>query len=151
VWLGNNGRDVKFVKSTDGGDSFTNPVVLAKGIVPLASPYLEDIDGWNHLPGASFRMGTYCNGCAGSGNNVIFAWADYREEVSRIYYRRSADAGNTWEGPSSGQPLLTGGGNDTMASEADHHDFHPQLTSTPSGELAVLFINSVQRGVESSQ
>lgn len=146
VWLGNNGRDVKFVKSTDGGDSFTNPMVVAKGIVPLASPYLEDIDGWNHLPGASFRIGTYCTGCAGSGDNVIFAWADYREGISRIYYRRSADAGNTWEGPSSGQPLLAGDDNDTIASERDQHDFHPQLISTPSGELGCAFYEFGPKG-----
>ncbi len=35
VWLGNNSRDVKFVKSVDGGDTFTDPTVVAKDIVPL--------------------------------------------------------------------------------------------------------------------
>ncbi|MBV9179048.1 MAG: exo-alpha-sialidase [Nitrososphaeraceae archaeon] len=72
---------------------------------------------------------------------MSFAWADYRERISRIYYRRSADAGNTWEGPSSGQPLLTGEEDDNynaIVSETDQHDFHPQLISTPSEEIGYV-------------
>ena len=65
VWLGNNNSDVKFVKSTDGGDSFTEPMVVAKGIVPLSSPYLENIHGRSHLTGGSFRVVTVCTGCTG--------------------------------------------------------------------------------------
>jgi hypothetical protein len=49
VWLGNNSRDVKFVRSTDGGDSFTSPIVVAKGIVPLLYPYIENTHGWSHF------------------------------------------------------------------------------------------------------
>lgn len=63
---------------------------------------------------------------------MIFAWADYREGVSRIYYRSSDDGGITWEGPPSGQPLLI---EKEMRSEKDQHEFHPQLISTPSGEI----------------
>jgi hypothetical protein len=142
VWLGNNNRDVKFVKSTDGGDSFTNPMAVAKDIVPLAYPYVENSHGRDHFPGATFRTGTYCTGCTAAGNNVIFAWADYREGISRIYYRRSTDGGNTWEGPPSGQPLLTG----NILSEPDQQDFHPQLISTPSGEIGCAFYEFGPKG-----
>lgn len=142
VWLGNNNRDVKFVKSTDGGDSFTNPMVIAKDIVPLTYPYLENTHGLDHFPGATFRMGTYCTGCTAAGNNVIFAWADYREGISRIYYRRSTDGGDTWEGSPSGQPLLTG----DILSEEDQQDFHPQLISTPSGEIGCAFYEYGPKG-----
>jgi hypothetical protein len=143
VWLGNNDRDVKFVKSIDGGDSFTDPTVVAKGIVPLSYPYIEITHGWSHFPGATFRMGTYCTGCTSAGTNVIFAWADYREGISRIYYRSSTDGGNTWEGPPSGQPLLTG---DDLVSDTDQQDFHPQLISTPSGEIACAFYEFGPKG-----
>ena len=102
MWLGNNDRDVKFVKSIDGGDSFTDPLVVAKGIIPLSYPYIENTHGWSHFPGATFRMGTYCTGCTTAATYVIFAWADYREDVSRTYYRHSTDGGNTWEGRPSG-------------------------------------------------
>jgi hypothetical protein len=142
VWLGNRLNDVKFVKSTDGGDSFTNPMIVAKGIVPLAYPYLENTHGWDHFPGTTFRMGTYCTGCTGGGDNVIFAWADYREGISRIYYRRSTDGGNTWEGPPSGQPVLTG----DIVSETNQQDFHPQLISTPSGEIGCAFYEYGPKG-----
>src|SRR5215467_3310806 len=142
-WLGNNDRDVKFVKSIDGGDSFTSPIVVAKDIVPLSYPYLENTHGWSHFPGATFRMGTYSTGCAGAGTNVIFAWADYREGISRIYYRHSKDGGNTWEGPPSGQPLLLG---DELVSDSDQQDFHPQLICSPSGEIACAFYEFGPKG-----
>jgi hypothetical protein len=143
VWLGNNDRDVKFVKSTDGGDSFTDPMVVAKGIIPLSYPYTENTHGWSHFPGATFRMGTYCTGCASAGTNVIFAWADYREGISRLYYRRSTDAGISWEGPPSGEPLFTG---DEVVSDTDQQDFHPQLISTPSGEIGCVFYEFGPKG-----
>ena len=81
-------------------------------------------------------------GCTAVGNNVIFAWADYREGISHIYYRRSTDGGNTWEGPPSGQPLLTG----NILSEPDQQDFHPQLISTPSGEIGCAFYEFGPKG-----
>jgi hypothetical protein len=143
VWLGNNNRDVKLVKSTDGGDSFSSPIIVAKSIVPLLIPYLENTHGWSHFPGSTFRMGTYCTGCVGAGSTVIFAWADYREGISRIYYRRSIDGGNTWEGPASGQPLFTG---DMAGLASDQQDFHPQLISTPSGAIGCAFYEYGPKG-----
>lgn len=142
VWLGNDDRDVKFVKSTNGGDSFTGPMVVAKGIVPLTYPFIERTHGWDHFAGSTFRVGTYCTGCACAGDNVVFAWADYREGISRIYYRRSTDAGNTWEGSASGQPLLS----ENILSGTDQHDFHPQLISTPSGEIGCAFYELGPKG-----
>lgn len=143
VWLGNNDRDVKFVKSINGGDSFTDPMVVAKGIIPLSYPYIENTHGWSHFPGATFRMGTYCTGCTSAGTNLIVAWADYREGISRVYYRRSTDGGINWEGPSSGQPLLTG---DDLMSDSDQQDFHPQIIGTPSGEIACAFYEFGPKG-----
>lgn len=124
VWItGNN--EIKFVKSTNGGDSFSIPKLVASGITPLPS----------HLPGAKFRVFSPPTGCAGLGDNVIFAWADYREGVSRIYYRRSTNGGNSWEGSISGQPLLTGG----AVSAVNQHEFHPQIINTPNGEIGCAF------------
>jgi hypothetical protein len=73
--------------------------------------------------------------CSGAAQIVVVAWADYREGVSRIYYQYSQDAGATWLGPASGQPLLP----PYLASQGDQHDFHPQLASMPSGEIACAF------------
>src|SRR5262249_36422586 len=96
------------------------------------------LGSWPHFPGATFRVLTLATGCAGSGNNVIFAWADGREVIggqrqSRIYYRHSTDGGSTWQGPTSGQPLLTG------AIAANLHHFHPQIISDPNGVIGCAF------------
>lgn len=151
VWSGSDKIDIRFIKSTDGGDSFSEPKVAAKDITTLiVFPMGKETTGggvaypssdeWHHFPGARFRIITFPTGCTGKDKNVIFAWADARERIddkpiSRIYYRRSINGGDTWEGPASGQPLLTG---DTMP-EADQHDFHPQIVSTPNGEIGCAF------------
>jgi hypothetical protein len=129
------GNKVQFVKSTDGGDSFSAPLVIADGITPLASPPLPAPNGFPELPGGKFRVLTVPACCSGTAQTVVVAWADYREGVSRIYYQYSQDAGTTWLGPTSGQPLLP----PYLASGADQHDFHPQLASMPSGEIACAF------------
>jgi len=131
---GQSGTQIKYVKSTDGGSSFSPAQVAANGITSLRGP-LPETGGWPHFPGASFRVLTLATGCAGSGNHVVFAWADYRDGISRIYYRRSNNGGTTWHGPASGQPLLAG----AVASAADKQDFHPQLIATPNGEIGCAF------------
>ncbi|MBA3920153.1 MAG: exo-alpha-sialidase [Nostocaceae cyanobacterium] len=137
VWV-TASNQIKFIKSTNGGESFSAPVVAASGITTLSA--FPTTEGWSTFLGASFRILTLPTGCIGTGNNVIFAWADAREIVSgqrrsRIYYRHSTDGGNTWQGPDSGQPLLTG----VLAPPSSKHDFHPQLISTPTGEIGCAF------------
>jgi hypothetical protein len=133
VWInGQSGSQIKFVKSTDGGNSFSAPAVAANGITSLRGA-LPETNGWPHFPGTSFRVLTIATGCAGAGGNVVFAWADYREGASRIYYRRSTNGGGSWQGPAAGQKLLTG------AISAALHDFHPQLACTPAGEFGCAF------------
>jgi hypothetical protein len=119
------GNQIKFTKSTDGGNSFSAPASAATGIIQIPGK----------LPGGRFRTSTIPTACAGAGSNMVVAWADYREGVSRIYYRRSTNGGNTWQGSASGQPLMTG----AVASVAGMHDFHPQLASTPNGEIGCAF------------
>ena len=130
VWV--SGTQIKFVKSTDGGDSFSASAVAASGITLIPGA----------LPGGKFRTFTLPTGCTGSANIVICAWADNREGVSRIYYRRSTNGGGTWQGSGSGSPLLTG----AVASAANQHDFHPQLINTPSGEIGCAFYEFGPKG-----
>jgi hypothetical protein len=131
VWVA--GTQVKFVKSTDGGDSFSAPKVAASGITLIPA---------GHFPGATFRVFTLPTGCTGTGSNVVFAWADYRDGVSHIYYRHSPNGGSGWNGPNSGQRLLTGG----LASAANQHEFHPQLINTPGGEIGCAFYEYGPKG-----
>lgn len=135
IWTSQDGRDIKFVKSTDGGDSFTTPALVATGITSLDAAGLSAPDGFPELPGGTFRVSTIASAAAGLGGTLAVAWADYRERVSRIYYRSSSDWGSTWHGDPSGQPLLTG----PVASLPTQHDFNPQLACTPAGHIACAF------------
>jgi hypothetical protein len=121
VWFSEPDSAIKFVKSSDGGDTFTAGIA-ASGISPLSEGPLQ---------GASFRVG--CIPCASPGRNgtVVAVWADSREGRSRIYMARTADGGLTW---SPSRPLLPPG-----AALANQDDFHPQIDSWQGGGIACSF------------
>ena len=131
VWI--NGATIHMVKSTDGGQTFSADTTIVSALTTLSSS-LPAPGGFPELPGGKFRVLTLPATATGGGHAVLVAWADYRDGVSRIYYRRSTDGGVTWLGPVSGQPLLP-----AWRTGADQHDFHPQLASRPSGEIACAF------------
>lgn len=133
VWVA--GSDIMFVKSTDGGGSFSAPVAAVSGITPLASPPLLAPGGFPELPGGSFRVLTIAACIAGASGAIVLSWADYREGHSRIYYAYSHDAGAIWSSAPSGQPLLTG----DLASGAGQHDFHAQIAALPNGNIGCAF------------
>lgn len=118
VWA--DGNQIKMIISADGGDSFHSAASPATGIETLSSA-LPSPNGYSIFPNGNFRVLTLPTACVGNGNEVIAAWADYREGVSRIYYAFSDDRGNSWKTGLSGQPLLTG------PIPADQQHFHPQL------------------------
>jgi hypothetical protein len=124
---------IKFVKSTNGGDSFSAPQIAVSGMTDLEN-VLPFTGGFAHLPGGQFRVLTLVTCCVGRNNEIMVAWADGREidgtgnHVSRIYYRRSVNGGATWLGSSSGDPLL---GNNSSVSKTMHH-FHPQIINRPN-------------------
>jgi hypothetical protein len=137
-----NGGQVKVVVSTDGGDSFSDPKVIADGITNLSradppAPHMPAPDGFPEQPGGTFRVDTFPAICAGPAGVVCVAWADYREGVSRIYFQRSFDAGATWtsDGSPAGRPLLAG----AVTPPRTLHHFHPQLAADPSGDIMCAF------------
>jgi hypothetical protein len=138
VWSGTD--TIKYIKSIDGGDSFSSPTTVASGITTLDD--LPTTNGWHHFPGATFRVEGFGTLCPGAADNVVVAWPDLREGVSRIYYRRSINGGNTWQGPVSGQPLLKG----EVSSKPNQHDFFPQLVTAPSGEIGCAFYELGPKG-----
>ncbi len=137
------GGQIKFLKSTDGGNTFSASAVAASGITNLPGS-IPGTGGFAQFPGTKFRVLTLATACTGSGNTVICAWADGREGGStrqaRIYYRRSLDGGTTWAGPPSGQPLL----NLTFPPPTRHH-FHPQLIGDPNGVIGCAFYELGQK------
>jgi len=127
------GTNIVMTKSSDGGASFTMPQTIVTGITLIsgAPPGFA----FPVLPGGTFRVITLPTGCAGDGAVFVVAWADQRDGDTHIYYRRSNNHGSSFSGPASGQRLLTGG----VASAAAMHEFHPQLASTPTGEIGCAF------------
>ncbi len=135
LWLtGQAGTQIRMATSTDGGETFRDPAVVANGITSLRGA-LPETFGWPHFPGADFRVLTVATGCTTSHNVVLVAWADARQGSSRIYYRHSRDGGLHWDGPASGRPLLSG----VNASAADQQEFLPRLLCTPEGEICCAF------------
>jgi hypothetical protein len=133
------GSNIKFIRSTDDGDTFSPATVIASGITTLSS-VLPHTDGWPHFPGATFRVLTLPTACAGNGTIVTVAWADMREGSSRIYYRRSPDGGINWLGGASGEKLQT------QAIAANLHHFHPQIVSQPNGRIGCSFYEIGPKG-----
>jgi len=133
VWAPEGGDSIKLVTSSDGGSTFSAPVIVANGITNIMGAFPAPY-GWPTFPGASFRVITFGTGST-NGTNLTVVWADAREGVARIYYRHSSNLGSSWHGPSSGQPLLTG----KLASAGSKQDFHPQIATTPTGEIGCVF------------
>jgi hypothetical protein len=142
-------KEMKFLRSTDGGESFSSPVTVASPIVDIEKAF-PSTNGWSHFPGSTFRILTVATGCAGANGEVLIAWADAREQVqgrpvSRIYYRRSPDGGQTWDGPPSGQPLVLPNV-DAAVMDGVTHDFHPAIVAAPR-EMAPSINNDMSGAI----
>ena len=122
------------MRSIDGGDTFSAPEVVVDGLTPLPGDIGESFP---EFPPGNFRVETFPTVCAGSTGRVIVAWPDRREGVARIYYRRSTNGGATWEGNSSGEPLLKNALAANVGLEMNH--FHPQLEGLRDGTIACAY------------
>ena len=115
--------EIRYTRSTDGGDTFSPPVAVVTGIVDLFAALPRPFD-YPQFPGGTFRVLTVVTSCVAANNRLVVAWADFRDGVSRIFHRVGSNGGTTWLGPPNGQPLLLAGGPRTQ------QYFHPQLAQT---------------------
>jgi hypothetical protein len=75
-----------FVKSTDGGQSFSKQQV-ASTVVDIPSP----------LPGSSFRNDSFPSVDVDQTNGKVYvAWADFRNGRGQVMLTTSTDGGDTW-------------------------------------------------------
>lgn len=132
LWHDNGSSEIKYLRSTDGGNTF-GPVQTVVSDVKSLRGHLAETDGWPHFDNGKFRVITLVTDCVAANKVLIVAWADMREGRSRIYYRRSLDNGGTWEGPASGQTLLPN------VTYGDMHCFHPQIIATQTGVIGCAF------------
>ena len=128
------GSDIHLHVSADGGDTFTAKPHPATGISPLGPGLAHpgSVEPLGVFPGGNFRVITDPTACA-FGSTVIVAWADFREGVSRIYFARSTDGGNTWATGASGEKLLT------ASIPANFQHFHPQIVADANGVIGCTF------------
>jgi hypothetical protein len=132
-------QNIMYTRSTDGGSTFEPVTAKVTGISSLTS-FLPNTNGWPHFPNATFRVLTIVTSCIASGNRLLIAWADFRENVSRIYYRIATNSGTNWLGPNNGQRLLPG------YVEPGQHHFHPQLTMAGNESVGCAFYDFGLKG-----
>lgn len=121
---------ISYLRLKSGAQSFDPEQYICQGMIDLDSGIPGG--GFRHFPNATFRVVTLTSACC-SPTRIAVAWADYREDVSRIYYNTSPDGGDTWSSV-SGMPLLP-----PVSSTKKFHDFHPQIVATGSGIIGCAF------------
>jgi hypothetical protein len=133
AWLNSFAKSINMLVSKDGGGSFTPSKKPPATGITLLEDILEKNHDWPVFPGGSFRVSTLPTACTGPlAGQVMVAWADGRENVSRIYYARSEDGGDSWITGDSGQPLL-------KDAPANQQHFHPQIVMRSNGIAGCAF------------
>jgi len=74
--LTNNNYEIFYVRSTDGGFTWTHPVNISNNPADQTSPYIA-IDG----------------------NNIAVIWEDWRNGMSEVYLTKSINNGTSWSSP----------------------------------------------------
>jgi hypothetical protein len=128
---------ILYVKSHDGGDSFSNPpIIIVDGITEISSAFPPAMDaGFSVFPGGTFRVMTLVAIAPLGDRGCVVAWADCRGEFSRIFYR-AQDASGNWAGDIGGRPILANLG---VADSVPMQHFHPQLAVNNSGIVACAY------------
>jgi hypothetical protein len=124
--------EIKYTRSTDGGNSFSAVTSVVSGVKSLTN-FLPSTGGFPHFVNGTFRVMTLVTSCVVAGNKLAVAWADFREGVSRIYYRIASNSGSIWLGPADGEALLPAYGH------PDQQHFHPQLSEASSEAIGCAF------------
>jgi hypothetical protein len=126
-------NNIRYLRSKNSGSSFESEKLIAVGLTDIDSG-IPSTSGFRSYPNASFRVLTLSTACSvPNQSKIAVAWADYRENVTRIYYTLSDDNGDTWP-VHSGIPLLP-----AFSSSERFHDFHPQIIATGNGVIGCSF------------
>ena len=114
---------IEWVKSADGGRTFTPPATAARlrGV-----PF--------QLPNSVFRTPASLPAFAAStvDDSLFAAWSDYRNGDADAYLARSTDGGETWDEPIRLNDDPSGNGAD---------QFQPQVAVAPNGRVAVMWFD----------
>jgi hypothetical protein len=137
VWTDNSpgNFDIFFIKSTDGGNTFSKPLNLSND------------------PGLSYLPKIATNG----KNNVYVVWTDNSPGNYNILFTRSLDGGASFDKPIilgnlkgvSNFPNIAASGNDTVYvvwSHKNNTDFDPSNTENQTQTYDIFFAKSIDMG-----
>ncbi len=123
IFYGPTSGTIEFVKSTNGGVSFSPPAVAAN---ITAIPFRFS-NSWFRTPASlpAFAVSPV-------DGNLYIAWADYRHNDADIYFARSTNGGVSWSTPVrlNDDPLSNG-----------IDQFQPQVSVAPNGRVAVMWFD----------
>ncbi|MBI1744456.1 exo-alpha-sialidase [Candidatus Acetothermia bacterium] len=125
VWDNFSNNSIEWVKSTDGGVTFTKPA-HAVSMVPM--PGVLSNGTWRNVTLATFAISP-------TTGTLVLAWADARNGDTDIYFARSADGGQTW---TSGALLAGGRVNDDPIKDGIDQ-FQPALAVSRTGEVGIAW------------
>jgi uncharacterized repeat protein (TIGR01451 family) len=128
IFSGPSPGTIEFVKSTNGGASFSSASVAAN---ITAIPYFLP-NPFGSSPNFRSPASLPAFAVSPTDGNLYIAWADYRYGDADIYFTRSTDGGVTW-GP---QVRLN---DDPAANGMDQ--LQPQVSVAPNGRVAVMWFD----------
>lgn len=124
TWIDFQTNRLRYVRSTDHGASFSDPVDIAS---VTALP--------GRLPNANFRAATLPQGAADIGyseyqGSLYLTWNDHRNNDSDVYLTFSRDGGNTWSEERRVNTDPVGNGKD---------QFMPDIAVTEQGYVILVW------------
>jgi hypothetical protein len=124
TWVDFQTHQLRYVRSTDHGSSFSNPVDIGE---------VTELPG--ALPNSAFRTALLPMGAADVGyseyqGSLYVAWNDYRNSDSDIYMTYSRDGGGTWSNATRVNTNPIGDGTD---------QFMPDIAVTPQGYVVAIW------------
>lgn len=124
TWMNFGTNEVRYAKSTDGGQSFSTPVDVAP-VTPIPST----LDNGNYRTPTMTMLAVDRSNTNSSGALYV-TWADYSNGDADIFLAYSPDNGNDWKGPVRVN-------NDTVGNGKDQ--FFPAVSVSEEGYVHVTF------------
>ncbi|UCE74600.1 MAG: exo-alpha-sialidase, partial [Methanomassiliicoccales archaeon] len=118
--------EIYFKKSTDNGKTWSKEIKLSN------APHYSD----------NPKIGV-------NGTNIHVIWTDDREGAYKIFYNRSEDGGNSWEGEVRISPSITRGSPgllDIAINGSNVHVVYSDYSEDPSENFQLYYINSTDNG-----
>lgn len=133
VWNDGIEKGIGFAKSTDGGESFTEPKIIIK-YKPFGKPKYITNQGYRHTVKGRVRAEAYpsivCDYTGGPRNGYLYlCWS--ADSIPNVYFSRSTDGGQTWSSPK------------IVHSDENNDQFWQWIAIDPTnGDLAIMYLDS---------